>query len=186
MFRKYSLASIGLVIGFILVALGLGGYIVRNPTLNLAGFFYGFPLLLGGLALKITEVAPVPMSPPPADILALRDAQATQIQTQVRNDVTRYRYGIDGHLDTQLERIGIHPAGEDCPKLVHLQETDIEGAYTLVLEFDSPNVSLPEWQKKQEKITTFFGPGITATLEQPTTDRIELRLITKAQTPSAT
>jgi hypothetical protein len=179
MFRKTSLASFGLVVGGILVVLGLGGFVVRNSTLNLAGFFYGFPLLLGGLALKITELKPVPLAPAPDDLLALREAQATPIQKQVREDVTRYRYGIDGHLNAQLDRIGLHPSGSDCPVLISLKETAIEGAYTLVLSFASPGVSLAAWQAKQEKITTFFGPGIEVVVHQPEADRIDLALIAK-------
>lgn len=181
MFRKFSLATLGLILGGVLAALGLGGFIIRNPTLNLAGFFYGFPLFLGGLALKITELKPIPFSQPTSDaVLALREQQATDIQNQVRLDVTRYRYGIDGHLDEQLGRIGLRPSSEECPQLVGLQETSTEGAYTLILEFESPDVPLDAWQAKQEKITTFFGPGIEATLKQPQESRVDLALITKA------
>ncbi len=183
MFRKISLATLGLIIGGVLAVLGLGGFIVRNSTLNLAGFFYGFPLFLGGLALKLTELKPVPFThPTPDDVVSLRETQATEIQNQVRQDVTRYRYGLDGHLDEQLGRIGLRPSREECPNLVGLQEQDTEGAYTLVLEFDSPDVPLETWQARQEKITTFFGPGIEAVLHQPQDQRIELALITKPAT----
>lgn len=180
MFRKFSLATLGLILGGILAILGLGGFIVRNSTLNLAGFFYGFPLFLGGLALKLTELKPVPYTQPTTEtVLALREQHATDIQNQVRKDVTRYRYGIDGHLDDQLGRIGLRPKTEDCPSLVGLQEKTTGDAYTLVLEFESRDVSLEAWQAKQEKITTFFGPGIEAVLEQPQENRIDLALITK-------
>ncbi|MGB7414498.1 MAG: DUF2854 domain-containing protein [Thermosynechococcaceae cyanobacterium] len=180
MFRKISLATLGLIIGGILAILGLGGFIVRNPTLNLAGFFYGFPLFLGGLALKITELKPVPYTQPTADeVVALREQQATEIQNQVRLDVTRYRYGIDGHLNEHLGRIGLNPSGEDCPALIGLQEKTTEGAYTLVLEFNSADVPLEAWQAKQEKMTTFFGPGIEVALNQPVAEQIDLALIAK-------
>jgi hypothetical protein len=180
MFRKISLATIGLILGGILAILGLGGFVIRNPTLNLAGFFYGFPLFLGGLALKITELKPVPYTQPTADtIVALREQQATEIQNQVRLDVTRYRYGIDGHLNEQLDRIGLRPSSGDCPTLTGLQETGTAGAYTLVLEFNSPDVSLAAWQAKQDKMTTFFGPGIEVALNQPKDDHIDLALIAK-------
>ncbi|MEO0374143.1 MAG: DUF2854 domain-containing protein [Cyanobacteria bacterium P01_A01_bin.17] len=184
MFRKISLATLGLIVGGILAVLGLGGFIVRNPTLNLAGFFYGFPLFLGGLALKITELKPVPFTQPTSEtVLALREQQATDIQNQVRQDVTRYRYGIDGHLDEQLGRIGLRPSNEECPSLVGLQEKTTDDAYTLVLEFASEDVSLEAWQAKQEKITTFFGPGIEAVLQQPQENRIDLALISKPASP---
>jgi hypothetical protein len=37
--------------------------------------------------------------------VALRETQATPILTQVRNDVTRFRYGDEQHLDEALLRI---------------------------------------------------------------------------------
>ena len=52
MLRKLSLARVGLTVGGILTIIGFVAYAVDNPTLNLAGFFYGVPILLGGLALK--------------------------------------------------------------------------------------------------------------------------------------
>jgi hypothetical protein len=39
---------------------------------------------------------------PPQDALALRESQTTAILTQVRNDVTRYRYGDEQHLEEAL------------------------------------------------------------------------------------
>ena len=40
-----------------------------------------------------------------AAALPLREAQATDIQKQVKSDVTRYRYGDEQHLDEALNRI---------------------------------------------------------------------------------
>ncbi|MFN6392819.1 MAG: DUF2854 domain-containing protein, partial [Aphanizomenon sp.] len=45
-----SLGTVGLTIGSILTITGFIAYFADNATLNLVGFFYGFPLLLGGLA----------------------------------------------------------------------------------------------------------------------------------------
>ena len=137
MLRQFSLASIGLVVGGILTVVGLIAYTTGNATLNLAGFFYGFPLFLGGLALKTTELKPVKISPPPsAAILALRADQATPTQTKLRRDVTRYVYGQNVHLDRALTLLELKPLDEEaCPILEGLQETAVEGAYTLVLEF---------------------------------------------------
>lgn len=178
MLRQISLGKLGLIVGGILTVVGFVAYFTGNATLNLAGFFYGIPLLLGGLALNATELKPVPLSQPtPEAVLALRDQQATETQTKIREDVTRYRYGQKAHLDSSLKHLGLSPTDEERPVIVGLREVDTEGAYTLVLEFDSPMMSIDTWQKKQDKMTAFFGPGVRVEMTQPTTDRIDLALI---------
>ena len=104
-----------------MVVVGFIAYATGNATLNLAGLFYGTPILLGGLALKASELKPIPFSQPTApEILSLREAQATDTQNQIRLDVTRYRYGQEAHLDESLERIGLSPTDEERPLLVAL------------------------------------------------------------------
>lgn len=179
MLRQISLASLGLVIGSVLTVVGFVAYATGNATLNLAGFFYGIPLLLGGLALKAAELKPVPFTQPTSpDIIALREKQATTIQNQLRQDVTRYRYGQKAHLDESLEKIGLSSIDEERPLLVGLEETKINDAYTLILQFDSPLISLEKWQDRQEKIEKFFGPGIKVQITQQPSHKISLALIT--------
>ncbi len=164
--RKIPLGTVLLVVGGILTILGFIAYAQENATLNLVGFFYGVPILLGGLALRAAELSPVPYTQPTSEaVIALRE-QATQTQTQVRKDVTRYRYGQEAHLDETLERLGLSPNDTQRPVLSGLHEEQRDGAYTLVLEFDSPFVSFEKWQEKQSKIENFFGPGITAEVSQ--------------------
>lgn len=181
MLRRISLGTVGLGVGGVLTVVGLAAYFFNNATLNLAGFFYGIPLLLGGLALKASELKPVPFSSPTTpEVLALRDQQATATQNQIRQDVTRFRYGQSAHLDSSLERLGLSPTDEERPILQTLREDAIAGAYALILEFDSPRISLETWQQKQPKLQTFFGPGIRAEVKQPAGDRIEVFLIAAA------
>ena len=178
MLRKISLASLGLVLGSIMVVIGFIAYATGNATLNLAGLFYGTPILLGGLALKASELKPIPFSQAtPPEVLSLREAQATETQNQIRLDVTRYRYGQEAHLDESLERIGLSPTDEERPLLVALHEEDMSGSYALVLEFESPLIELNTWQERREKIQTFFGPGIQAQISQPAEEKIEVALI---------
>lgn len=178
MLRKISLGSLGMVVGGSLAIIGLCAYIVDKPTLNLVGFFYGIPLLLGGLALKAAELKPIPFSESPSsEIIQLREKQATPTQNQIRKDVTRYRYGQEAHLDESLERLGLSPTGEERPILTALRETETDGSYTLVMEFESPLISFEVWQKTQEKIAKFFGPGIKVNLTQLEEDSIEVALI---------
>lgn len=183
MLGRFSLGSLGLTVGSILTVIGFYAYFTSSATLNLVGFFYGIPLLLGGLALKAAELEPVPFSQPTSpDILTLREQQATATQNQIRKDVTRYRYGQEAHLDSSLESLGMSPTDQERPLLVGLREEAIAGAYTLVLEFDSDLISFDRWQAKREKIERFFGPGIRVELAQPESDRVEVALIA---TPTA-
>ncbi len=186
MLRQTSLAQVGLILGGLLTAVGFVAYFKDYATLNLAGFFYGIPILLGGLALKAAELEPVPYSQPTSpEVLALREQQATETQNQVRKDITRYRYGQTAHLIDALERLGLGANDDEHPQLQGLREVEVDGAYVLVLEFDSPFVSLEAWQEKQEKLTKFFGPNIRAEItqsqEEEEEEEIELALITIPQ-----
>lgn len=179
MLRQTSLAKLGLSVGGLLTIVGFSAYFMGNATLNLVGFFYGIPLLLGGLALQSTELKPIAFTQPtPANILTLREQQATPTQNQVRSDVTRYRYGQNGHLDSALDYLKLGDSEDDRPVLVGLREIATDGAYTLVLEFESPNVPLETWQEKQEKMTRFFGPGVRVELQQLSAERIDVALVT--------
>ena len=182
MLRRTSLGSLGLIVGAVLTVIGFYAYATGNATLNLAGLFYGVPILLGGLALKASELKPVPFTKPtPPEILNLRQQQATAIQNQIRQDVTRYRYGQEAHLDDSLERLGLSPTDEERPVLIGLRESAVNGYYALTLIFDSPLISLQKWQERQEKISKFFGPGIGAEINQPEEDLIEVALIANPQ-----
>jgi hypothetical protein len=176
MLRKIPLGTVLLVVGGILTLVGFIAYAQENATLNLIGFFYGVPILLGGLALRAAELEPVPYLHLPSEtVIALRE-QATQTQEQVRKDVTRYRYGQEAHLDDTLERLGLSPNDTQRPVLSGLYEEQRDGAYTLVLEFNSPYVSFEKWQEKQPKIESFFGPGIVAEVSQPAEKKVELAM----------
>lgn len=182
MLRQTPLGMLGLTIGGLLTVVGFVAYFLDNATLNLVGFFYGIPLLLGGLALKAAELEPVPyMQPTSSSVLALREQQATATQNQIRKDVTRYRYGQRAHLDSSLQALGLSPTDEERPTLIGLQETETAGAYTLVLRFDSPLFPLEVWQQKQDKLTSFFGPGIRVALSQAEPEQIDLALIAVPQ-----
>lgn len=186
MLRQTSLGTLGLSVGGILTLMGFVAYATGNPTLNLVGFFYGIPILLGGLALKASELKPVPLSQPtPESALKLRELLATSTQNQIYQDVTRYRYGQKAHLDSSLDSLGLSPSDEERPVLVGLRETETDGAYTLVLEFESPLIALETWQKKQEKMEKFFGPGIQVNLTQPADQRVDVALITTPQVASS-
>ncbi|MBE9006619.1 DUF2854 domain-containing protein [Fortiea sp. LEGE XX443] len=178
MLRQISLGTLGLTVGSILTIVGFIAYGANNATLNLVGFFYGFPLLLGGLALKANELKPIPFSQATAPpVLSLREQQATVTQNKIRKDITRYCYGQDAHLDGALSYLGLSPSDDERPTVTGLREEDANGAYALILEFDSPLISINIWQEKQEKMTSYFGPGVEVKISQPAEDKIELALV---------
>lgn len=183
--NKISFASIGLFVGGILFLVGFWAYSQGNSTLNLIGFFYGFPILLGGFAFKSSEVAPVNVIVPESeDVLAVRKLQETSTQKQLRKDVTRFRYGIKAHLDEVLEKLGMRPTNEERPVLIGIYEEisqaeETKGAYSLVLRFQSPLMGFDVWQQKQDKLTQFFGPGIVAVVVELTNKEVDLRLISQ-------
>ncbi|WP_309732463.1 DUF2854 domain-containing protein [Chamaesiphon sp. OTE_75_metabat_556] len=176
MLRLIPLSLVLINLGGLLALIGFFAYAIQDATFNLIGFFYGIPLLLGGLALKSAELEPVPFDRlTPANLIKLRDEQATPTLNQIRKDVTRFRYGQEAHLDVALEKLGLAPSDDDRPILKSLQESEIGGAYALTLNFYSPFMSLAVWQEKQEKITKFFGPGIHAKIE-PDDDNEEINV----------
>ncbi len=180
MLPKISLAAVGLTVGGILTITGFVAYALDYATLNLAGFFYGIPLVLGGLALKAAELKPIPFSEPTSEpVLALRNKLATPTQNQIRKDVTRYRYGQEAHLDDSLERLGLSPTDEERPVLVSLKEGDWDGKYGLTLKFNSPFITFETWQEKQEKIAKFFGPDLAVSLNETEEKVVEVNLISQ-------
>jgi len=92
--------------------------------------------------------------------------QATPTQNQIRQEVTRYRYGEKVHLGAALERLKLGDTDEEWPVLVGIHEELRDNHYTLVLTFDSPDVPWTTWQEKVEKLTNFFGPDIQIALQR--------------------
>ena len=185
---RINLSLVLLAVGGVLTVIGFVAYFQNNSTLNLVGFFYGIPVLLGGLALRAAELEPAPYTQPTSpEVLKLREEQATPTQNQVRLDVTRYRYGQEAHLDVALQKLGLSPSGQECPELSGLHETEIDGSYALVLEFDSSTVPFSTWVEKKAKIESFFGPSVRAELSQPSDDQVNLALMTLLEpaTPAA-
>jgi Protein of unknown function (DUF2854) len=177
MLRQISLGNVGLVAGGLLTLMGFIAYGFQSPTLNLIGFVYGVPILLGGLALTASELKPVPMPESPPEVLALREKEATDTQNQVRKDVTRFRYGQEAHLDEVMKRLGLSPTDDERPILNNIREQDWDGHYALILRFYSPLIPIETWQDKQDKLARFFGPGIRVEVLQMAEEEIEVAMI---------
>ncbi|EIE23672.1 hypothetical protein COCSUDRAFT_66039 [Coccomyxa subellipsoidea C-169] len=167
--EKVSFGSLLTPVGLFFLTYGFGAFFQLLPGAEVAALLliYGFPITLLGFALSYAQLKPVPCKTT-VQALSLREAQATDIQKQLREDVTRYRYGDEQHLDEALNRIFQFGRQTGIPRrltplLRGVREEAREGAYTLVLEFETKEqMTLEMWETRLNKIETFFGPGINA------------------------
>ncbi|KAI3451748.1 hypothetical protein Pfo_008413 [Paulownia fortunei] len=166
---KVSFGVIGLGVGVTLLSYGFGAYFNILPGSEWSALMltYGFPLAIIGMALKYAELKPVPCLTY-SDAQELREKCATPILKQVRNDVTRYRYGDEQHLDEALKRIFQYGQGGGIPRrsapILQMirEEVAEDGRYSLVLVFEAKALELSDFEQRKAKFASFFGPGITA------------------------
>lgn len=178
---KISFGSILTPLGLGLMVYGFGAYFTLLPGTDISSILliYGFPMSILGFALSYAQLPPVPCKTTKA-AFDLRSSQMTDIQKQVREDTTRYRYGDEQHLDEALNRIWMfgragNPPKKLCPKLVGLREETVDGMYCLTLEFAS-QMEFKQWEDRLPKIQSFFGPGITAKVQQ-TSQGVDVQLV---------
>lgn len=166
---KISFGVVGLGVGVSLLSYGFGAYFNVLPGSEWSAIMltYGFPLAIIGMALKYAELKPVPCLTY-SDAQRLQEKCATPILKQVKSDVTRYRYGDEQHLDEALKRIfqygqggGIARRSAPVLKMIR-EEVTQDGKYCLVLVFEAKALQLSDFEKRQAKFTSFFGPGVTA------------------------
>jgi hypothetical protein len=174
-----SIASPGSLVtiaGAALSVIGWVGYATSNPNLSLPTIFYGIPILLGGLALKSSELPPAELLPASAEVRALRDQPANQTLRKLVKDVTRWRYGQKAHLESSLEALKLWD--EDAPpQLLSVAELAVDGAYGLALRFRAEGVPLARWHEKQERLGRFFAKGLRAQLSEPAKGEVLLELL---------
>uniref|UniRef100_A0A1D1XU20 Thylakoid membrane protein slr0575 n=1 Tax=Anthurium amnicola TaxID=1678845 RepID=A0A1D1XU20_9ARAE len=181
---KVSFGVIGLAVGGTLLS------ILPGSEWSALMLTYGFPLAIIGMALKYAELKPVPCITY-SDAQALRERFATPILKQVRNDVTRYRYGDEQHLDEALKRIFQYGQGGGIPrrnaptlKLIR-EEVTGDGQYCLVLVFEAKALQLKDFEQRQAKFSSFFGPGVTAEIGEGENSLYEVRLISNSEAQSS-
>ena len=171
-----SPGSLVTVAGAVLTVIGSIAYATDSPNISLAGVFYGIPILLGGLALKSSELPPAERLTPAAQLRDLRQRPESEPLRKLLGDVTRWRYGQKAHLESSLEALKLWD--EDAPpQLVAIEELDQGGAYGLRLSIDCHGVPFERWQERRERLGRFFGPGLTAELHQAAPGRLQLSLL---------
>eukprot|EP00891_Asterochloris_glomerata_P003236 jgi/Astpho2/3236/Aster-05758 len=170
-------------IGIGLMSYGFGAFFGLLPGGDISSIMliYGFPISLLGFALAYAQLKPVPCKTTKA-AFDLREREMTDIQKQVREDVTRYRYGDEQHLDEALNKVFMFNRAQGVarrltPVLVGVREEVVDNHYALILEFTTKkDMSLDMWTSRQQKIESFFGPGVTAKISS-TEQGVDLALV---------
>ncbi|KAL1291838.1 hypothetical protein HN51_060338 [Arachis hypogaea] len=189
---KVSFGVVGLGVGLSLLSYGFGAYFNVLPGSEWSAIMltYGFPLAIIGMALKYAELKPVPCLTY-SDAQSLSEKCATPILKQVKSDVTRFRYGDEQHLDEALKRIFQYGQGGGIPRrsapVLHMirEEVTDDGKYSLVLVFEAKALQLSDFEQRQAKFASFFGPGITAEVGKGEKDLYEVRLISNTDPKSS-
>ncbi len=171
------------VAGAVLTVIGTIAYATDSPNISIAGVFYGVPLLLGGLALKSSELPPAERLTPPSELRELRQRDSSEPLRKLLADVTRWRYGQKAHLETSLEALKLWN-DDDPPQLEAIEELDHEGGYGLRLHFDCRGVPFENWQEKRERLSRFFGPDLRAEIDQPNPGQLLLTLLPTGSIPT--
>ena len=83
------------------------------------------------------------------------------------------------HLESSLEALKLWDEA-DPPQLLCVEELALPGGYGLRLEFALHGVAAERWFARQERLGRFFGKGLRAELEQPSADRLNVRLLPAA------
>jgi hypothetical protein len=171
-----SPGSLVTIAGAVLTVVGSIAYATDSPNLSLPTIFYGIPILLGGLALKSSELPPPQRLTPASRFKALRDQPESEPLRKLLADVDRWRYGQKAHLESSLEVLKLWDE-EAPPQLLSIEELECEGRYGLKLCFRCEGVPLERWQAQAERLGRFFGPGLRADIQPGRRDEFSLALV---------
>jgi len=174
-----SPGSLVTLAGAALSVIGWIGYATSNPNLSLPTIFYGIPILLGGLALKSSELPPAELLEAEPDAVALREQAASKTLRKLVKDVTRWRYGQKAHLESSLEALKLWDEDEP-PQLISVRERAVDGRYAVAMRFRCEAVPFERWQEKQDRLGRFFDRGLRAELSEPSKGEVLLELLPAA------
>jgi hypothetical protein len=185
--RLISPGSLVTVVGALLTVVGSVAYLNDNANLSLPTIFYGIPILLGGLALKSSELPPAERLTPAPALRPLRERDDSEPLRKLLADVTRWRYGQKAHLESSLEALKLWDEDQP-PRLETVEELDCEGGYGLRLGFACEGVPFERWLERSERLGRFFGPGLRAELVADAPGHLLLSLLPRqdAAAPSTT
>ncbi|MFI0403001.1 MAG: DUF2854 domain-containing protein [Cyanobium sp.] len=170
--------------GAALTVIGSVAYVSDHPNLSLPTIFYGIPILLGGLALKSSELPPPDRLTPPDQLRTLREAPASESLRKLLADVCRWRYGQKVHLESSLEALKLWDE-QDPPTLLSVEELSFPEGYGLSLTFAEGGVSFARWEASLDRLGRFFGPDLQAALVQQPQHQLTLTLQPRVSEVSA-
>ena len=176
-----SPGSLVTLAGALLTVIGSIAYLGDNANLSLPTIFYGIPILLGGLALKSSELPPPQRLSRPDQFREQRERPASADLKRLLGDLNRWRYGQKAHLESSLEALKLWDEDQP-PQLLSVAEWGDANSYGLDLTFDCGAVTPQRWQDQGERLGRFFGNGLSATLEQPNANQVRLSLRTAPTT----
>ena len=153
----YSPANVITIAGGALSIIGMTAFFTESVNLSVPTFFYGVPILLIGLALKTSEVPPVNLLN--KDFFQVNKFNRPKEITNLVNDVTKWRYGIQAHLESSLEVLKLWNE-ENPPKLTELEEITKEERNGLRMHFQINSVPIEEWVKRKDRLNRFFAKGL--------------------------
>lgn len=173
----FSPGSLVTIAGAVLTVVGAIAYLGDNANLSLPTIFYGIPILLGGLALKSSELPPPQRLTPAAQFRQQREDPASADLAKLLKDVDRWRYGQKAHLESSLEALKLWDEDQP-PQLISVAELADQHSYGLALTFAVGGVPYQRWQDQQQRLGRFFGSGLSAQLEAIGADQLRLTLCT--------
>lgn len=153
----YSPANVITITGGTLSFIGMIAFFTESVNLSVPTFFYGVPILLIGLALKTSELPPVKLLN--KEIFKSNKFSRPEELTNLVKDVTRWRYGIQAHLQSSLEVLKLW-SEENPPQLLELEEVTRDEKNGLRMHFEINSVPIEEWIKRKDRLNRFFAKGL--------------------------
>eukprot|EP00933_Yihiella_yeosuensis_P073412 TRINITY_DN82080_c0_g1_i1.p1 TRINITY_DN82080_c0_g1~~TRINITY_DN82080_c0_g1_i1.p1 ORF type:complete len:346 (+),score=73.85 TRINITY_DN82080_c0_g1_i1:85-1122(+) len=164
--RGFSLAQAVLAIGALLIIISFGDYFIYGAGggggVGGLTFIYAPLAIILGAALQYAELKPIEVDVE-KDAIGLFDEKATKTLQQIKQDVTRHRYGDDAHLDTTLKTLGFRAASGKYPMMTKIIEAKAaNGELEFQMLFQSKEIPFTTWSDPMKIIACdrFFGPGI--------------------------
>ena len=173
----YLLAPANLItiIGGMLTVVGIIAYLTGAANLSVPTLFYGFPIFLGGLALKTSELPPATLINAPGSLKKAKAEGPTEL-IKLLGDVTRWRYGQKVHLESSLQALKLW--NEDSPPaLTEIELLETQDGYGVRLRFNIAGVPLANWEEKKERLGRFFAQNLQAELNSLSKKELDLILL---------
>ena len=175
----FSPANLITVTGSVLTVIGCLAYLTGAANLSVPTLFYGFPIFLGGLALKTTELKPAKRIVPESEFAQERESGPPEL-SKLLKDVTRWRYGQHAHLESSLKALQLWNQARP-PQLLEIEEMNTSNGYGMRLRFKLAGVPFKKWQEKQERLGRFFAKGLEAKIISEDQKELDLVLMPKSK-----